>query len=115
MVTNTGGTTGGRIPNLPRNNYYLPNIYNTDFRIAREFKIRERLKLSLVGEAFNLFNHPIITNVGPGSPPNAYTFSANCGTHNGCIVPNPQFPTVTQTTTAIYGPRQLQISGRITF
>ncbi|HLX42779.1 MAG TPA: TonB-dependent receptor [Bryobacteraceae bacterium] len=120
MVTNSGGTTGGRMPNLPRNNYYLPNIYNTDFRIAREFKVRERLKLSLVGEAFNLFNHPIITNVGPGSPPNAFNFTASgsgvCAGHtNGCIVPNAAFPTVTQTSTAIYGPRQLQISGRITF
>jgi Carboxypeptidase regulatory-like domain/TonB dependent receptor len=112
--------TGGRVPFLPRNNYYLPNLYNTDFRIAREFRVHERYRLALVGEAFNLFNHTLITNVGPGSPPNAFSFSAAgsgvCSGHtNGCVVPNPAFPTATQTTSAIYAPRQLQVSARFSF
>jgi hypothetical protein len=112
--------TGGRVPFLPRNNYYLPNLYNTDFRIAREFRVRERYRLALVGEAFNLFNHTLITNVGPGSPPNAFSFSAAgsgvCSGHtNGCVVPNPAFPTATQITSAIYAPRQLQVSARFSF
>lgn len=120
LVSNSGSPEGGRAPFLPRNSFYLPNIYNVDFRIAREFRILERLRLALVGEAFNLFNHPLITNAGPGSPPNAYNFtnagSGVCAGHtNACIVPNASFPTPTTTTTAIYGPRQLQISGRITF
>jgi hypothetical protein len=100
----------------------LPNIYNVDTRVARDFRIRERLRLSLVGEAFNLFNHPIITVVGPvGSVgANAFNFtnagSGVCAGHtNACVVPNPAFPTPTTTSSAIYGPRQLQISGRITF
>jgi hypothetical protein len=123
LVSNSGNPTGGRVPFLPRNNYYLPNIYNTDFRIARDFTFHERFKLSLVGEAFNIFNHTIITGVGPGSPPNSFNFTAAgsgvCSAANGhtnsCIVPNATFPTVTQTSTSIYGARQLQISGRITF
>lgn len=120
LVNNSGGATGGRVPFLPRNNYYLPNIYNVDFRIGRDFRFAERMRLSLVGEAFNIFNHTNITNVGPGSPPNSFNFT-NAGTGlcaghaNACIVPNPAFPSVTQTTTAIYGARQLQISGRISF
>jgi hypothetical protein len=98
----------------------LPNLYNTDFRIAREFRVRERYRLALVGEAFNLFNHTLITNVGPGSPPNAFSYSAAgsgvCSGHtNGCVVPNPSFPTPTQTTSAIYAPRQLQVSARFSF
>ena len=120
LVNNSGGSTGGRVPFLPRNNYYLPNIYNTDFRIARDLKFGERVKLSLVGEAFNIFNHTNITGVGPGSPPNSFNFT-NAGTGlcaghtNACVVPNPAFPSVTQTSTTIYGARQLQISGRISF
>jgi hypothetical protein len=119
-VSNSGTSTGGRVPFLPRNSFILPNIYNTDFRISREFRIRERFKLALVGEAFNLFNHPLITNAGPGSPPTAFSYSAPgsgvCAGHtNGCIVPNPSFPTPTQTTSAIYAPRQLQVSARLWF
>ncbi len=119
-VGTSGTATGGRVPFLPRNNYILPAIYNIDFRVSREFKIRERLRLSLVGEAFNLFNSTLITNEGPGSPPNAFSYSAAgsgvCNGHvNGCVVPNPSFPTPTQTTSAIYAPRQLQISARIWF
>ncbi|HXA50683.1 MAG TPA: hypothetical protein VNV86_10285 [Candidatus Acidoferrum sp.] len=44
-------------------------------RISREFPIRERLKLSLLGEAFNVFNHTNVytvntqqyTYTGPGT------------------------------------------------
>ena len=111
MVSNSGGLIGARAPFLPRNNFILPKIYNVDFRIAREFRIRERLRLSLVGEAFNLFNHPIITVVGPTGSIGANTFNyvgsgtGVCAGHtNGCIVPNPAFPTPTTTSSAIYGP-----------
>ena len=123
LVTNTGALIGGRAPFIPRNTYRLPNLYNVDFRVSREFKITERLRLALTGEAFNLFNHTNVTNIGPNSTNGgalAYNFTKAgtglCTGHtNACIAPNPQFPTVTQTTTAILGPRQLQISGRITF
>ncbi len=58
--------TPGRAPFLPRNNFILPTLYNVDFRIAREFRIRERLKLSLVGEAFNPVQPPAdFTQAGP--------------------------------------------------
>jgi hypothetical protein len=123
LVTNSGGLIGGRAPFLPRNNYRLPDIYNTDFRIAREFRLFEKVRLSLVGEAFNLFNHTIITGIGPSSTnsdPLSFNYTAAgsgvCAGHsNACIVPNSAFPAVTATTNAIYGARQLQVSGRISF
>jgi hypothetical protein len=123
LVTNTGGLVGGRAPFLPRNNYTLPNLYNADLRVSREFRITERLRLALNGEAFNLFNHTNITQVGPSATNNnalGYNYtnagSGLCAGHaNGCISPNAAFPSVTQTTSAIYGARQLQISGRISF
>ena len=122
VVSNSGGLIGARAPFLPRNGFTNPSIYNVDFRIGREFHVFERMRLSLVGEAFNLFNHPLITVVGPtGSVgANAFNFTAAgtgvCAGHtNGCVVPNPSFPTPVTTSTPIYGARQLQISGRITF
>jgi hypothetical protein len=123
LVTNTGGLTGGRAPFIPRNPINLPNIYNVDFRIAREFQIVERLRLMLVGEAFNLFNHTNVTEIGPNTTNNAalaynYTSAGSgvCAGHtNACIVPNAAFPTNTQTTAPILGPRQLQVSARFTF
>jgi len=123
LVTNTGALIGGRAPFIPRNSYSNPNLYNVDFRIGREFQIVERLRLALVGEAFNLFNHTNVTQVGPTSTNGgalAYNYtnagSGLCAGHtNACIVPSPSFPTNTTTTTAIFGPRQLQISGRLTF
>jgi hypothetical protein len=123
LVTNSGGLTGGRAPFIPRNSINLPNIYNVDFRIAREFQIVERLRLMLVGEAFNLFNHTNVTEIGPNTTNNAalaynYTSAGSgvCAGHtNACIVPNSAFPTNTQTTAPILGPRQLQVSARFTF
>ena len=115
-------STPGRAPFVPRNNFILPTLYNVDFRIARDFRVRERYKLSLVGEAFNLFNHPLITLVGPGTTttPNAFNLtpagSGLCSGHtNGCISPNAAFPTPTQATSAIYTPRQIQVSARFSF
>ena len=56
-VNNSGTATGGRSPGLPRNLYTGPGLGDVDFRISRDFRFTERVKLSLLGEAFNLFNH----------------------------------------------------------
>jgi hypothetical protein len=56
LVDNSGTGTGGRAPTVVRNFYTGPGNKNFDFRIARQFALRERVKLSLVGEAFNIFN-----------------------------------------------------------
>jgi hypothetical protein len=54
-----GGTT--RVPFLRANSFQLPRAVNVDLRIAREFKIWESWKLTLSGDAFNLFNHVNVT------------------------------------------------------
>jgi hypothetical protein len=56
-----GGTT--RVPFLGANSFQLPRTVNVDLRIAREFKIWESWKLTLSGDAFNLFNHVNVTGV----------------------------------------------------
>ena len=52
-----------RVPFLGANSFQLPRTVNVDLRIAREFKIWESWKLTLSGDAFNLFNHVNVTSV----------------------------------------------------
>jgi Carboxypeptidase regulatory-like domain/TonB dependent receptor len=121
-LTYTGGTTGGRPPWLGRNVYFGHPLYNFDVRLAREFRIVEKVRLAFQLEAFNVFNHTNIfsvnntpytfTNVGSG----ACTTALAAGT-NGCLIPSPTFelPTTASSSNGLYGARQLQISAKITF
>lgn len=115
-VNNSGTATGGRSPGLVRNFYTGPGAQNIDFRISRDFRITEKLKLAMLGEAFNVFNHTNIFAVNTTQ----YTYTgANagvCAGHtNGCLVPQTSFLTPSATNNNLYGARQLQVSARITF
>jgi hypothetical protein len=121
-VTNTGGSTGGRPPQVGRNVYIGPGLVNVDLRIMRQFTLRERFHLQLIGEAFNLFNHTNISSVNT----TAFNFSAvgsgACTTAiatgtSGCIVPNAAFlaPTGSTSTNGLIAARQLQMSLKLTF
>ena len=110
------GATSGRAGWLPRNGYTSPGFHNIDFRIGRQFGLTERMRLSFIGEAFNLFNHTNVSSVNT----TAFTYSAagsgSCNGHtNACYVPSSSFMAPTSTSNLIWGPRQLQISGRLTF
>jgi hypothetical protein len=121
-ITNTGGSTGGRPPQVGRNVYFGHNLYNEDLRITRDFAIREKYHFQILGEAFNLFNHTNISSVNG----TAFNFTAVgsgacttalAGSTNGCLVPNAAFlaPTGSSSTNGLYGARQLQVSAKITF
>ena len=115
-VNNSGTATGGRSPGLVRNFYTGPGAQNIDFRISRDFRITEKLKLAVLGESFNLFNHTNIFSVNTTQ----YTYTAAnagvCAGHaNGCLVPQTSFLTPSATNNNLYGARQLQISARIVF
>jgi hypothetical protein len=115
-VNNSGTATGGRSPGLPRNLYTGPGMSDVDFRISREFAFTEKVKLSLLGEAFNVFNHTNVFSVNTQQ----YTYTGPgvgvCNGHaNGCLVPVPSFLTPSATNNNLFGARQLQISGRISF
>jgi hypothetical protein len=115
-VNNSGTALGGRPPFIPRNFFRAPGGWSTDFRIGREFKFTEKVKMSLVGEAFNLFNKTNIYSVNTTQ----YTYTASgtgaCAGHaNNCLVPVTSFLTPSATNNNLSGARQLQISGRISF
>jgi hypothetical protein len=117
-VVNNSGTalSSSRFPGLPRNSFTGPGLENIDFRISREFRIREIARLSFHGEAFNLFNHTNFFSVNTTQ----YNFTAAgsgvCSGHtNGCVAANPAFQTPTVSSNNLYGARQLQIVGKLTF
>lgn len=121
-VTNTGGSTGGRPPQIGRNVYFGHPLRNVDFRIMREFVYRERFRLQFIGEAFNLFNHTNISSVNGTAFNYTAVGSGACTTalaagSNGCLVPNPGFlaPFSSTSVNGLYGARQLQFSAKIRF
>jgi hypothetical protein len=116
VVNNSGTGNGGRAPWLTRNLDPGPGLTTVDFRIAREFRLFEKVRFSVLGEAFNLFNFTNVFSVNT----TAYNYSAAgsgaCAGHtNGCLVANPAFNAPTSTSNNLYGARQLQISARLFF
>jgi hypothetical protein len=112
------GATQGRAGWLPRNSSTAPGFHNVDFRVGRQFALGERMKLSLIGEAFNLFNHTNVSSVSTTAFSYVAAGSGACAGHtNACFVPYTSTPYLSATATSnlLWGPRQLQVSGRITF
>jgi hypothetical protein len=118
-VANNASANAGRAGWLPRDPYYAPGFHNVDFRLARQFSIGERVKLALMGEVFNIFNHTNVASVNT----TAFSYLASGGTSgtyhcpgpNACMVPSATYLAPTATSSLSWGPRQLQVSGRITF
>ncbi len=102
--------TTNRVPFLERNSFRLPATANVDLRIARAFKIREKMKFELTGDAFNLFNHVNYTGVVA----QAYTLGGTAASPTLTY-----FPTFGQLNAAnnntVLGPRQIQIGARFSF
>jgi len=110
------GATNGRAGWLARNAFTAPGLHNVDFRLGRQFAFTERVKLSLIGEAFNLFNHTNVSSLNTTAFFYAAAGSGACAGHsNACFYPNASFLATTATSNLLGGPRQLQVSGRITF
>jgi hypothetical protein len=115
-VNNSGTALGGRPPEIPRNSYTGPGLGNVDFRISRDFRITEHAKLTLLGEAFNLFNFTNFFSVNTTQFTYTAAGTGACAGHsNGCLVPVSSFLTPSASNNGLYGARQLQISGRFTF
>ncbi len=121
-TNNAPGSAYGRAPQVTRNGFPGPGVHNFDARISRDFAIHEGIRFQVVGEAFNALNH----RNGLGVATTAFTFTAPAatgacptGSHtNTCIAPfvsNTPFGTITNTSSTLYGPRQLQVSAKLFF
>jgi Carboxypeptidase regulatory-like domain/TonB dependent receptor len=122
-VNGSGGAA--RLPGFERNALKQAGTKVFDLRLSKRFSVTERVKLELLGESFNLFNHQNVTgvnttayNVGTTTNTakaitgNTLTFNTNAS--NSAL---PLFGAVTSTNSSgfAYTPRQIQLSARIQF
>ncbi len=107
-ATSTGifGAGGAnRLPNVDRNLYRQPSIYNLDTRVSRRFKFTETTNLEILAEGFNVFNRRNITGVDS----RAYNIS---GTNLNF---NANFGIPTAAGNSIFRERQIQFAARFAF
>jgi hypothetical protein len=131
-----------RVGDLGRNTYYGDHLYSWDLRISRYFQIRERERLDLMVDAFNLFNRPNVDEVtsvygaavlcGGTTAPKNYKDAATLqnqaqalalGTKTGgptcpnlAPVPSPPVPNALfGTPRTVFNPRQLQFAAKFSF
>lgn len=63
-----------RVGGLGRNTYYGDHLYSWDLRFSRYFQVRERVRLDVMVDAFNLLNRPNVDEVT-----SVYGASVLCG------------------------------------
>lgn len=104
-----------RVPGVGRNTFYLPRTVSLDPRVTKNIQLHERLKLQLIGEAFNIFNHTNINGV------NATQFivsssAAACGVAGTpCLLPNTSGTSAFQFPTSDVNPRIVQLAAKLLF
>ncbi|MDP8979145.1 MAG: TonB-dependent receptor [Acidobacteriota bacterium] len=97
----------------------IGNVYRTDARLAKQLPITERLKVYLMFEAFNVFNH--VQVAGPSARVNTQynAIKQTTGSLNGLIalVPNTSYGAILQTQLPPDGTsaRRAQVAIRIVF
>ncbi len=103
-VNNDGNARTDRPPFLGRNVYRLPNFQTVDLRVSKAIPLgTERVRLRLIGEAFNALNRANFSNV------NRAPFSYNSTTR--LFTPLSNFNAVN----ASFDPRILQLAAKIEF
>jgi hypothetical protein len=107
------GTTGGllgmggssRMPWVGRNIYTSPGGATLDARLAREFRFKERFRLQLIAEGFNVLNRLMITRLNT----TAYNI------RNTVLFPRTDFATMSEAGSNLVRERQLQLGARFQF
>lgn len=64
----------GTFGNIQRNSLFAPHLFNTDFSVAKNFSLTEKLRLQLTAQAFNVFNH--VNLAGPDNCVDCQTTTA---------------------------------------
>jgi Carboxypeptidase regulatory-like domain len=106
-----GAGGANRLPNIERNTYRLPYVFNVDLRISRRFRLTETANLEILAEGFNIFNR---LNVTAAASTSAYTTGGSAAA-----------PTLTYNITnfgipgeagnSIFAQRQIQLAARFQF
>ncbi|MBL8233661.1 MAG: hypothetical protein JNL98_34510, partial [Bryobacterales bacterium] len=104
-LNNDGNIANERVPFAARNSLRLPSFATMDFRVSKDIPVAGdgRVKIKLIGEAFNITNRSNITGQ------NAVQFNANLTTFQ--FRPNSAY----RFTTSTGDPRILQLAAKIVF
>jgi len=102
-----GNPSTDRVPGSIRNGFTTPSIYVFDTRVMKTFKFGEKYSLSLLGEAFNLFNRSNIATVNTGR----YGIAGSSAT----ALTNPAITTPFGGARTFLGERQIQLGARFKF
>ena len=102
-----GNPSTDRVPGTRRNGFTTPSIYVFDTRVTKTFRFGESYSLSILGEAFNLFNRSNVATVNTGR----YGI-ANSG---AVVLTNPAAATPFGAPRTFLGERQVQLGVRFKF
>jgi hypothetical protein len=105
-----GAQGSSRVPFLGRDSIRYPGQDVVDLRVSRWFQLRERARLELIGESFNIINHVNYTSMttqqytlGGTSAAPVLTYFSAFGTLTGA------------NNNTVLSSRQIQIGARVTF
>ncbi len=104
---NFAGPGTDRVPGTLRNEFTTPNIYIFDTRATKHFTFAEKYRLSLIVEAFNLFNRSNLATVNTGR----YGIASSAAT----TLTNPAAATPFGGPRTFLGERQVQFAVRFAF
>ena len=102
-----GNASTDRVPGSRRNGFTTPSIYIFDTRVTKTFKFAERYSVSLLAEAFNLFNRSNIATVNTGR----YQIASTSAT----LLSNPAVSVPFGGARTFLGERQVQLGVRFKF
>ena len=113
-----GNDLNDRLPGYVRNAFTGPDYATADMRLTRTIRMRERYKLNLVAESFNLFNrdNQRMAITSNGMLASASTFVQNDVKAN--VAPYPGYyslPGNFMKPNAAYAPRQVQLAVKFIF
>jgi hypothetical protein len=117
-----GNPVTDRVGLSPRNSYRGDKLISADMRLSRTFHIRERMKLQLAAEAFNMLNRPnvdeILTVYGwadflPDVPVPTHFKDGVTGAKFSSV--DPRLNSGFGAPRTVFNPRQIQFSAKLSF
>ncbi len=114
---NDGNRSNDRLPGTVRNQFTTPSIYQFDVRLTRALHFGERMRVQLIGEAFNIFNRSNVATV------NNIFFNYSGGSAGTLSAPSAttafgtprSFASPASGTTTFVTPRQIQLAIKFDF
>lgn len=102
-----GNPSTDRVPATERNGFTTPSVYIFDARVMKTFKFGENYNVSILGEAFNLFNRSNVATANTGR----YGIASS----SALVLTNPAPSTPFGGPRTFLGERQIQLGVRFKF